>query len=236
MDSSKKSFGISGSTLKLIAVAAMIIDHIGAFMINSGAYPVLYEVMRGIGRIAFPIFCFLLIEGLHHTKNIGKYMLRLFVFALISEAPYDLARWAGVMKSFNGKGVLNSEMLLSHQNIFFTLLLGLITVWLLSRLEKKYILCGVAVLIACVAAIIIKCDYSYKGVLMVVLFYYAAEYKMLGYTLIGALNIYMKQPAGILALALVNLYNGKRGLGLKYVMYAVYPVHLAVIYIVVRWL
>ena len=114
--------GLSGSALKIIAIVTMLIDHIAATVIirilkfggyNDGLYQ-LYRVMRNIGRIAFPIFCFLLVEGFMHTRDREKYALRLGCFAAVSEIPFDLA--------FNGK-VLE----VGYQNVFFTLLLGLLT-------------------------------------------------------------------------------------------------------------
>lgn len=121
-----KRGGISGSTLKLVAIFTMLIDHIAAsllekllsrgrafqFMNGEGLYTV-YSVMRSIGRLAFPIFCFLLVEGFIHTRNKSKYAIRLGIFALISEIPFDLA--------FDDK-----VFSWGHQNVFFTLLIGLI--------------------------------------------------------------------------------------------------------------
>ena len=111
-----KKKGISGSTLKIIAMITMLIDHIGAAVcmrmmlaegfgdLNGAAEETIkawvtvhadlystYYMFRMIGRIAFPIFCFLLVEGFKHTKDAKKYAIRLFAFALISEIPFDLA-------------------------------------------------------------------------------------------------------------------------------------------------
>lgn len=130
--------GIPGSTIKIIAVAAMLIDHVAAglltrVLIRRGVLGLRYmgervrsawmaenglllygmEAMRAIGRLGFPIFCFLLVEGFQKTRNRRKYALRLGLFALVSEVPFDLA--------FNGK-VLE----LHYQNVYFTLLIGLL--------------------------------------------------------------------------------------------------------------
>jgi len=128
-----KKLSISGSTLKWIAIITMLIDHIAAsFYIMyietnnlTGAPVVIYEVMRCIGRIAFPIFIFLLIEGFTHTRNVGKYMLRLFLFALISEVPFDLA-------------FMHEWYYPEYQNVFFTLFLGLLSIWLIRQIEEKW--------------------------------------------------------------------------------------------------
>jgi hypothetical protein len=117
--------GFSGSTLKLVAIITMLIDHIGAAVLSrivfadgshiSESVPLylVYNGMRTIGRLAFPIFCFLLVEGFLHTRNVIKYAIRLAVFALISEIPFDLALFGKTFYS-------------GYQNVFFTLLIGLL--------------------------------------------------------------------------------------------------------------
>ena len=139
--------GLSGSTLKIIAVVTMLIDHIGAAILarmmmvnglggidqsdttavmqwysNNTTLFQVYQVMRSIGRIAFPIFCFLLVEGFEHTHDRKKYALRLGLFALISEIPFDLA--------------FSSEVLeFQYQNVFFTLFIGMLTMWVYRMVE-----------------------------------------------------------------------------------------------------
>ena len=160
---------LSGSTLKIIAIIAMAIDHFAASIILYGilmqqnpsflGHPVsmtipwwnIYQVMRFIGRIGFPVFCFLLIEGFLHTSSKKKYATRLFLFALVSEFPFDYA-------------LFNTPFAPGYQNVFFTLFLGLLTIWAIDTVSHKEI-----------------------------------------------------NP---------NLYNGKRGISLKYFFYLFYPVHL----------
>lgn len=111
----KERKGISGSTLKIIAIITMLIDHIGAGVLGrllvvrgmneaadlnawidaNSTLVITYQMMRFVGRLAFPIFCFLLIEGFEHTHDVKKYALRLLSFCLVSEIPFDLL--------FNGK-------------------------------------------------------------------------------------------------------------------------------------
>ena len=131
-DKDMQTRGLSGSTLKLLAIITMFIDHVGAavlarMIIMGNNTELLYKVyltMRTIGRIAFPIFCFLLIEGFEHTRDRKKYALRLLAFAAISEIPFDLA--------FNSK-VLE----FGYQNVFFTLFIGLVTIMAMHEVEKQ---------------------------------------------------------------------------------------------------
>ena len=124
--------GIAGSTIKIIAVIAMLIDHVAAgllvryMMVKGMSIPlyVVYDVMRLIGRLGFPIFCFLLVEGFQKTRNIGKYAARLGLFALISEIPFDLA-FSGRMLEFN------------YQNVYFTLFFGILALWAIDFILKK---------------------------------------------------------------------------------------------------
>ena len=160
--------GLSGSALKIIAIVTMLIDHIAATVIirilkfggyNDGLYQ-LYRVMRNIGRIAFPIFCFLLVEGFMHTRDREKYALRLGCFAAVSEIPFDLA--------FNGK-VLE----VGYQNVFFTLLLGLLTMMAYDAVMnqsrwsvwKRTALSTIAILAGMFAAEFLSTDYGALGVL-----------------------------------------------------------------------
>ena len=166
--------GLSGSALKIIAIVTMLIDHIAATVIirilkfggyNDGLYQ-LYRVMRNIGRIAFPIFCFLLVEGFMHTRDREKYALRLGCFAAVSEIPFDLA--------FNGK-VLE----VGYQNVFFTLLLGLLTMMAYDAVMnqsrwsvwKRTALSTIAILAGMFAAEFLSTDYGALGVLCIMVFY-----------------------------------------------------------------
>ena len=120
--------GINGSTLKWIAALSMLVDHFavvfrrgsilaGSPLLTSGQY----YFLRGVGRLAFPIYAFLLAEGFFHTRSVEKYLLRLLLFGLISEIPFDLAFESAWLD-------------MSYQNVFFTLFLGLLAVYLWDRL------------------------------------------------------------------------------------------------------
>lgn len=121
--------GITGSTLKIIALATMLTDHIGAVVLGrmelTGALLYAYYIMRIIGRTAFPIFCFLLAEGFRHTGSKTRYALRMLVFALVSEIPFDLA-------------VRGEAFDFSYQNVFFTLFIGLLVLCGLKKVSSEW--------------------------------------------------------------------------------------------------
>ncbi|MDD3173910.1 MAG: TraX family protein [Herbinix sp.] len=180
--------------LKLFAIIAMLIDHIAIIFISPYTNYWLYVTCRGIGRLAFPIFVFLIVEGFYHTKNIKKYLMRLGVFALISELPYDLA----FFKYHNGIDVVPILKNMFHstddfsillngfnegQNVFFTLFLGLSLITIMDLIDKKFdnnnrkniiysnSIMGAFIVAFCIAADYMKTDYDYAGILMIVVFY-----------------------------------------------------------------
>ena len=112
--------GLSGSALKAIALVSMTVDHIAYYLMEHGTWT--YDMMRTVGRMAFPIFAFLLVEGYGHTRSTRKYALSLLAFALISEIPWWL---------------LNHD---NTHNVFFTLLLGLIAIEGMSKIDNKPLL------------------------------------------------------------------------------------------------
>jgi hypothetical protein len=233
--------GLSGSTLKLIAVTSMLIDHAFAALvekvyINKALYMPglvlpdgainynlwifgLQNIMRGtIGRIAFPIFCFLLVQGFIHTSNRNKYKLRLLVFALISELPFNLA--------------LKDSFTFRASNVFFTLLLGLLSMELIEK-DWSVWLRGLGVAAIAFFAEIIKCDYGASGVILIA-FLYLAKDDMTKTVLVGFVSMLTFpsiSPMSILAYIPIIFYNGKRGLKLKYAFYLFYPAHLLVLYL-----
>lgn len=244
---------INGSQLKLVAVATMLIDHIAYLLLGCGILRVLpetapeyagwyqtYRLMRCVGRVAFPIYAFLLTEGIVHTRDWKKYGWRLGIFALISEIPFNLLCFQKVI-CWNA------------QNVFFTLLLGLLTVKgaeyaagqaSLSRQypgEKSSLAWIVAAGIGCQAAVFLKTDYDCGGVLLVVLLYLLRKDRLkqcaagfFWFVLIEGNWYYIGGLAA--AFLLIAMYNGERGSQKgKYAFYAFYPLHLMVLYLVYRW-
>lgn len=218
---------MTSTVLKLIALITMIIDHTGAIFFPSNI------TLRIIGRIAFPIYCFLLIEGYNHTKNIKKYGLRLFIFALISEIPFDYA--------FNG------ELDFTHQNIFFTLTLGLFFVLMMDRyLITKPTLAISGMILAVFLAEFLNTDYGILGILYIVIFYMASKIPGISKIIFIFLILFIFsatlsfgiQYYAILSVPFIALYNGKKGsLGviMKYGFYVAYPMHLAILYFIKIW-
>ena len=271
----EKKKGISGSTLKMIAIVTMLIDHIGAavlarlLMVNglgeldqtntdaimqwlsaNGALYGMYTVMRMIGRVAFPIFCFLLVEGFLHTHDVKKYAMRLGLFALISEIPFDLM--------YGGTWFYPV-----HQNVIWTFILGLLGIHIMETVRKKkktpvFVLTAILVTIAGgLLGTLTMVDYYGIGVLTVFIFYFfrgrkwwcllgqiAALYwvnvELLGglmypVRLFGMEFELCQQGLALLALLPIWLYRGRQGYHSKpfqYFCYAFYPVHMLILVLI----
>ncbi len=244
--------------LKLIAITSMLIDHIGAVLLRDN--PELYWQARTIGRIAFPIFVFMLVEGFYHTSNIRKYLTRLGIFALISELPFDMAFYqsfsgrdflADFKASFTDPAVLNTflKTLLSHQNVFFTLFLGLLALYFMSMIENKYkkeillsnLFDALVTIGFCTAAVLLRTDYDMKGILLIVAFYLFRGSKLVTTLCLlivigtffpsanGNLNIETFALLGMLPIA---FYKGKKGKDIKYFFYIFYPAHLLILWLI----
>lgn len=223
---------LSGSTLKTIAIVSMFIDHAALVLLYWGIlyhnqpitegtklYTIylIYEVMRKIGRIAFPIFCFLLIEGFIHTSNRKKYALRLLIFAVISEIPFNLA-------------AQNQWLDSSSCNVFVTLLLGLLTIWAMDHFREKYYMQIPIALLGCLIAYLVNSDYDYRGIILIVLLY-IFRYNRSMQAISGSIALYWEWQA-IFAFIPICMYNGKRGRNIKYFFYVFYPAHLLLLYLI----
>lgn len=239
---------LNGNALKMIAMVTMFIDHVGAAVIEmgiieayrSGNSGISYEtammfwrldlLFRMIGRIAFPIYCFLLVEGFTHTGNVRRYGTRLLVFGLISEIPFDLA-------------FFHSWCDTGHQNVFFTLLLGLIALWFLRRYEGCVWKQGAALLVCSGAAWVLKTDYDAYGVILIAFLYFIRRLPKSTRVIAGAVAMSydgLSDPRFLteaLAIIPISMYNGERGRRWnKYLFYAFYPVHILALYLVSRLL
>lgn len=243
----EKKFGLTGSTLKWIAIITMLIDHIGASILTKrllymswypeefggvtrefiAQYDQLYYIMRAtrtIGRISFPIFCFLLVEGFLRTKNLKKYLSRMALFALLSEIPFDLVFAA-------------TPVYWGYQNVMITLLIGMLAMYGCKIIEEKipdkmgqFVACCACFAVGAAVAEFLKVDYGAKGILPIMVLYLLRHFKlyqMLG----GALSFVWELPAP-LSFLFISCYNGKRGMKMKYFFYLFYPAHLLVLYLI----
>ena len=218
---------VNAAALKYIAIITMLIDHIGYGLYILPAVKNIYTALRAIGRNALPIFCFFLIEGFIHTSNRWKYLRNLLLFALISQVPYHYALYR--TKPWN-----------YQFNIYCTLALGLIAVWLIKILMEKrknvdgWVLSAIIVIGISTIAKLVNVSYGWAGFLLIIIFYVFRQRPFMamaaGYILLiiyDRLELYAL-PAFLLLL----LYNGQRGKQNKWFFYAFYPVHLAVISII----
>lgn len=225
-------FKVSGSTLKIIAIISMFIDHFTKIFITSNnvfvsqlfskeTINILYFLGRFvIGRLAFPLFCFLLVEGFKHTSNRKRYLLGLGIFALASEIPFDL---------FNN----NQLFYLGSNNVFFTLFLGLATLILIDRYKKKNLIKGLIIVSSIIIAAITNIDYGAFGIILIILIFLANnrfKYLLLSGSSIFILNLFQYSFA-YFSFFIMGLYNGKRGLNIKYAFYIFYPLHLIILYL-----
>lgn len=195
----------------------MVIDHIGAIF-----FPEEW-MFRYIGRVAFPIFCFLLTEGVYYTHDIRRYMLRLGIFAVISEVPYDLA-FHGEILEFEG------------QNVFFTLFLGVMLLYLLEK-GGEWPVKVMEVLLFMWIAVMLKTDYSFKGILLISMFYFLREYRWIRLAGGALWNFLWNNPIqeyGVLSVIPLALYNGERGKSMKYFFYIFYPLHLMILFMLFK--
>ena len=224
---------LTGFELKLAACGSMLIDHAAVCLCVCGvpgfgqSDPV-YLLMRCAGRLAFPIFCFLLVEGFYHTRSVAKYALRLFAGALLSEAPFDYLLFGE-----------NTGAWPEHQNAYFTLLAGLLMLFALNRLarlfsERKlyYNVSGLLlILVLGLAASACGLDYGFAGILVIAGFYYFrgnSRKLALYFAAVTLITGTVLQYAAILVLPLLLSYNGERGRRAGIGFYAFYPAHLAV--------
>lgn len=219
---------LSGSNLKWIAMVSMFLDHFNKgvllnYIILRNDYSpnlnTLNSILAILGRFAFPIFLFLLVEGMVHTKSRMKYIRNLLIFALISEIPYNMFE-SGEFFSSGG------------QNMFFTLALAGSTIWLIEIIKnKKFKLWQLAIFFITIYSGFISSylgfDYNYYGIFIPVAFYLLRN-KRLAATIVGYLLI-IKELFSLPGFMILNLYNGKRGNINKWIGYIFYPAHLLVI-------
>jgi len=231
-------------SLHIMAMVFMLCDHLWATVVPGNDW------LTCVGRLAFPIFAFLIVEGYFHTRNLKKYVGRLLLFAVITEIPFNLVMGSRIFYPI-------------HQNVLWTFLIGILCIYLNERAKAKgvmvrRILTGcVTVILAFVLGLVGFVDYNYAGVFMVLVFYFfrgrkwwhfLGQFLLLWYInvemlsglayevqLFGETHFIVRQGFALLALIPIWLYRGKQGphnKALQYFNYAFYPAHLLVLALV----
>ena len=220
---------LSGAGLKLIAIISMLADHVNKALIypylesNHGFLAFISDVFDIIGRIAFPLFCFMLVEGYFKTRNRKKYLLNLLLFGVISEVPFDMFTTASF---FN----------MNWNNVMFTLALVLVTVWIIDTLKEKmqkrpkalwYLVSILIVLGMCIVSMSLSLDYEHHAILIGYFFYLFHDMPVFAIPF-GYASMF-KEPWALLGFGLTLTYDGERGKQHKMLYYWFYPVHLLIL-------
>ena len=226
------------SHLKIIAMVCMLIDHTWGLLVSGNIW------MTCVGRIAFPIFAFQVAEGYAHTKNFKKYLLRMFLFALVSEIPYNYMSGGGWFNPFG-------------QNVMFTFCLSLLLIRIIDKARAKHWGLGLAAVVigafvGYFVGMLTFVDYYGYGILMVLVFWLFRNVKFgwliqlaamiyINVELVGGLGFEVgrffipTQAFAVLAMIPIWLYNGERGTDRKwfqYAVYAFYPVHIMILVLI----
>ena len=238
---------INSFALHIIAMIFMLMDHMWATVITGNSW------MNWVGRIAFPIFAFMIVEGYFHTGDFKKYIKRLLILALISEIPFNLMHTASIINPLS-------------QNVIWTFLIALFCIRMIERVRTKgkktatfFSAVGITVL-GFLMGFVGMVDYFGFGVITVLLFYFTHERKWYNYLIqlavlywingiliggmdiplhIGTMEFFLStQTFAIFALPFIWLYNGEQGFhnrAIQYSFYYFYPVHIFVLYLI-AWL
>ena len=235
----KWNLEITSMSLHMMAMAFMLCDHLWGTIVSGNDW------LTCIGRLAYPIFAFMIVEGYFHTGNLKKYVLRMTLFAVISEIPFNLMMGSSIVYPF-------------HQNVMWTFLISMGLIWLNEKAKGKpwrEVLTGAGtILLGYVLGMLLMVDYYGPGVLTVLVFYFFCQRKwwsymgqllclayinmeMLGgftyeFTILGHTFSIARQAFALLALIPIWLYHGKQGAhnkALRCIYYAFYPLHLLIL-------
>ncbi|MBR0443526.1 MAG: conjugal transfer protein TraX [Clostridia bacterium] len=239
----KRILETTSASLHIMAMLFMLCDHLWGTVIPGNDW------LTVIGRLTFPIYAFMIVEGYFHTKNLKKYVLRLLIFALFSEIPFNLVMGSRVFYPI-------------HQNVLFTFLIAIALVhWNEKVKERKLwlrlLVAMASILLGYLGGIVTFVDFYHAGVLTVLVFYffrqrkwwsYAAQLVLLAYInlemiggfgynveLFGQSLFIVRQAFALLALIPIWLYRGRQGYHskwLQYTYYAFYPAHLLALYLI----
>lgn len=236
-----KKLDVSSATLHILGMLFMLLDHMWATITPSQSW------MTCVGRIAFPIFAFLLVEGYYHTRNLKKYMMRMLIGAVISEIPFNLM----------GNGEIFFPY---HQNVMWTFLLALCVMACIDKVKAtgspwKYYAAAVGFsLLGVILGFVCYVDYYGMGIATVLVFYffrgkkwwcYLGQFAFLYWinmealggfyypvTIFGMYFELIQQGFALLALIPIWLYNGRQGhhsKAFQYFCYGFYPGHILIL-------
>ena len=242
----KRPFDLSAAALHILAMTLMLMDHLWATLLPA------QDWLTCAGRVAFPIFAFMAVEGYFHTRNFKKYALRMLLFAVLSEIPFDLM--------YGGTWFYPV-----HQNVIWTLLLGLVGIYLMEKARKTgktwlYVLVCLGITLAgAILGTLGMVDYYGAGVLTIFVFYffrgrkwwcllgqvlglYWINVELLGglmypVELLGMELELCQQGFALLSLIPIWLYRGRQGYHSKpfqYVCYGFYPAHMLLLAIILN--
>ena len=237
----RKHIEVTSAALHIMAMVFMLCDHLWATVVPGNDW------LTIIGRIAYPIFAFMIVEGYFHTNSLKKYVLRLLVFAVLSEIPFNLMMGSRISY-------------IVHQNVLWTFLIGIGLIFLNEKAGKTgkifvRILVGIGtVVLGFIVGLVTFVDYHYVGVLTVLVFYFfrgrkwwnfLGQFIALAYlnievlsglsyeiNLFGNTYFIVQQGFALLALIPIWLYRGRQGFHNKawqYICYAFYPVHMLIL-------
>ena len=211
--------------LRVIALVCMMIDHTGLAL-----FPDLL-IFRCIGRLSFPIYCFLLVQGYIHTRDVAAYGRRLTLLAILSEIPHDLLIFG---RTFSP----------ADQNVLFSLLLGLMALYSADLLRENSLQASLMVCLLCLCAMAANVSYGWLSIALCLCMYYTHG-KQMSFTLSvgGALLLYsltqllggvayswvLTSLCALFSLPLLLAYNGKPGTrhpALTWMFYTAYPLHI----------
>ena len=236
----KSAWGLNSFVLHLLAMALMLADHLWAIGVP-------FDLLTWMGRLAFPLFAFMLVEGYFHTRDLKKYLLRLLLTALISEIPFNLLCSGSLVYPL-------------HQNVIWSFLISIICIRLIERVRRREKMWLTALASVCISVpgfllgTITMVDYYGYGILIVLMFYFlhgrrwycfVGQAVLLWYItweMMGGLVVPMEilgwkfelsqQGMSMLALIPIWLYNGRRGphnRWIRYSFYAFYPLHMLIL-------
>lgn len=243
---SEKCKFLNALDLKILAMALMFCDHLWATLLPGQQW------LTVIGRMAFPVFAFQIVEGYFHTHNFGAYLGRMFLFALVSEIPFNLMTGGNLLNPF-------------HQNVMFTFCLGLLLIRFLDKMSRQpwwiylasiaaagvagYALgaftfvdyYGFGILILLTFYVFRSVPHGWVGILLCMLYIngpmmggYAFRLSLFGYSF----ELH-QQSFAVLGLIPIWLYNGKQGpknRAIQYGCYAFYPAHMLILSLILRWI